>query len=192
MDGSVFQWKKVDTYSCKICHSDFCPVNLARAEFMFAAERILSPAVFLLNCVDCILNTRKLNIDLYKTCLCSCGSVDHSHENYLTRPWLATIYAGLATSFPLVCNTTYIKKKMHWSCSIKKETRYCFCSMRFKLLDSAEIACLIFLSYAMNRYVHIRAKMLKCTCTPVHWSVCTHTELETWNRVFSTQIIVPI
>lgn len=33
---------------------------------------------------------------------------------------------------------------MHWSCSIKKGTRYCFCSMRFKLLDSAEIACLIF------------------------------------------------
>lgn len=57
-------------------------------------------------------------------------------------------------------------------------------SLRLKSLDSAEIACLTFLSCAMNTYVHIPAEMLECTCT--------HTQMEIWNTDFITQLMTAL
>lgn len=86
MNRNIFKCKKVAIYSCKICHSDFCPVNLASAELMFVFCRVdvWSCLCFLLNCGDCILSTRKAHVNLYKTCPDACGSVDHFYDSCLT------------------------------------------------------------------------------------------------------------
>lgn len=117
MNRNIFKCKKVDICSCKICHSDFCLVNLARVEFRLPSAGWLHGLfMFFLKHVDCILNTRKLHINLYKSCLDPWRSVDNS-KNYLAGPWRARTYICLVKGFLFSCVIMHIKKM---SCSVSK------------------------------------------------------------------------
>lgn len=58
---------------------------------LFSAGGMLGPLCVFLNCGDCMLSTRKVHVNLYKTCLDSYESVDNSYESCLTWPWISSI-----------------------------------------------------------------------------------------------------